>query len=105
MKCQSHILRTYKTRKAEPIWPETTHGPNLDAQRYPVCGGNVTVKVKVVNEPEWGGNYAKMELEWTCTNCKMPWVPSRFELERAIINGSLEITQMADFEPIGARRI
>ena len=93
-KCQAHILREFKTVKADCMWPQTVYGPN-GCGTLPVCGGDVTVKVKAVDEPEYGGHYAKLEIEFTCTRCKHPWLPNRIEIEGSLWDG-IDITRLFD---------
>lgn len=81
--CTSRILKEYKTTKADCMWPETTHGPK-DVGTLPVCGGVVHVKIQAVDEPDWGGHYATMKFEATCSKCKSPFWPGRIALEERI---------------------
>lgn len=99
LKCQARIVREYKTRKAEVCWPETVYGatPEELLAKYPeACGGDVTVKVKAVDEPYFGGASAKLEVEWTCSRCREPYVPGRFEVDGAAAGGWLDITNMVE---------
>ena len=85
MRCQSRILKEYKPARADCMWPECTYGP-VDVGTLPECGGNVTVKVRCVNEPEWGGTSARMEIQATCTKCMHPWWPGRIAWEAEVLN-------------------
>lgn len=80
MKCQARILRDYKTTKADCMWPETQYGPS-DVGTLLVCGGEVTVKASAVNEPEWGGSYARLEISCVCSRCKHPYFKGRLTLD------------------------
>ena len=91
-KCQSRILKEYKTTKADMMWPETVYGPN-DVGTLPTCGGDVTVKARAVDEPDWGGSSASLKLEWTCTRCKHAFLPGRIEADRGLWDG-LDVTRL-----------
>lgn len=85
MKCQSRILKEYKMKKADCIWPETVYGPT-DTGTLPVCGGDVTVKIRAVAEPDWGGTYPKIEIEAICTKCTHPWWLGRIDWESKVLH-------------------
>ena len=85
MKCQARILKTYKTKKADGMWPESTYGPN-DVGTLPICGGDVRVVVKAENMPDWGGTYAQMEIDASCTKCTHPWWPGRIAWENQVLD-------------------
>lgn len=77
LKCESRIIREYKTLKADPLWPRCVYGdaPAEELEKYPeVCGGDVTTVLVAKDEPDWGCTYAKLELEMTCSRCKAPYV-------------------------------
>ena len=85
MRCQSRILKDYKIAKADCMWPESIYGPT-DVGTLPVCNGEVTIKIKSYSEPSCCGRGDGIELEATCSRCKHPWFPKRFELEQRITN-------------------
>ena len=85
MICSSRILREFKVAKADCMWPESVYGP-VDTGDWPLCGGDVTVKVRCVNEPDWGGTYAKMEIDAQCSKCKHPYWPGRIAWEAKVMN-------------------
>ena len=88
--CQARIVREFKRRKAETRWPETTYGPVPDAQ-LPVepCLGAVTVTLKAVDEPYFGGSSATLEADWVCTRCAMPYVPGRLAFDAKVAAGAV----------------
>jgi hypothetical protein len=104
MKCQARINRIYKTRKAAVVWPETVFGPNADIEDYPeVCGGDVTVTIRAVDEPDWGSSYARLTLDAVCTRCDYPWWPGRIALEgRVDADRALDITALLEEVKLGA---
>ena len=63
------------------MWPEALDGPT-DVGALPICGGDVTVLAQANQLPDWGGTYARLELEATCSRCRMPWWPGRIQLEQ-----------------------
>lgn len=99
MKCQSRIWKEYKSRKADPVWPEThdgpitvVHGTTKLITELPICGGDVVVTLVAANEPYMGGTYASLEAKFTCSRCKLPWIPKRFAIEGAAIEGVFDLT-------------
>ena len=68
------------------MWPETIYGPNVDADKLPICGGNLTVKVESYNEPSCCGRGVGMELVVTCSKCKHPWFPEMRETDERVRN-------------------
>lgn len=79
LKCQAVIIKTFKRAKAEVIWP----APGVTYPHAETCGGDVTVRVRAVDEPEWGGHTATMEVTWMCSRCRYPWVPGRNAFDSA----------------------
>lgn len=92
LKCQSRIVKTFKTKKAECRWPEIPGGlqdnfkliPNPDAADLPVCGGDVTITVDAIDEPDWGGTYAKLDVKATCSRCRQPYFPGVHKMVGAL---------------------
>lgn len=83
MKCQSRIVKTYKTAKAESMWPVSIYGPNPAIDQYPeVCDGDVTVRVIIEHDGDCAccGTTA-LAVTFTCTRCQQPYVPGRLELD------------------------
>jgi len=83
--CQSHIVRAFKKAKADCEWPECYSGNevaiNPRVARLPVCGGEVTIKIRSVDEPDYhSDHYAAMEIDIQCSRCKNPWFPGWREL-------------------------
>jgi len=76
IKCQSHIVKEFKTRKALCVWPNYQH-----FSKYPeICGGDVVIKVNLENEPHWGGTSAALEVTATCSRCRHPYFDGFMEL-------------------------
>jgi len=90
MKCKAHIIKEFKSTKHDSMWPMTQYGVN-DVGSLPVCGGNVIVSVRAVNEPDWGGMLARLEIKSTCSKCKWPYFDGRIGLEHEV---ELDITQL-----------
>ena len=65
MKCHAHIRRTFKTTKAESLWP---NHPRYN--QFPECEGEIKGRLVLTTEPEWGGGSMVMELKLECTHCK-----------------------------------
>ena len=40
-----------------------------------VCDGEIKAKVDAVEEPEWGGTYTSLEINYTCNKCKCSYFP------------------------------
>jgi len=40
-----------------------------------VCGGNIIVTVEAIDEPQWGGTSASLEITYKCDNCGCTWYP------------------------------
>lgn len=76
MKCQARIVREYKTKKADVVWPECLGGPVPEHLVHPVCGGDVKADVCV---PYSGcaccGDSPEVKVELTCSRCKNPYIP------------------------------
>lgn len=72
--CQARIVKTYKSKKFRAVWPVTASGvnPNIP-EGSPVCNGDVTVAVRAVYEPDWGGHYGRLHVEITCLRCQDPY--------------------------------
>ena len=85
MKCQSRIIKEYKSTKADCMWPEDKYGPN-EQKGLSICNGDINIRIKAVEEPEWGGHTTELKLEATCIKCKHPWWPGRIQLETDIAN-------------------
>ena len=84
MKCESRVLKEYKTKKVDCTWPENANGPSNDVGNLPVCGGEVFVFVNAIDEPYHGGHSAKLELDVQCSKCKWPFWPGRIQLEQDV---------------------
>jgi hypothetical protein len=96
MKCQARIMREYKKKRADSLWPEYHTGqPSQWLDQYPeVCGGDVTVQIKA----GWSGSCAcsgssELELEASCSRCASPYWPGRYELQGRISRGEINITE------------
>ena len=95
MKCTSRILKEYKTKKADCMWPETVYGPS-DVGTLEVCGGNVVVEVAATDEPEYGGHYATLGMKASCSRCKHPYFPGRIKIESEVNNNYWDITSLLE---------
>ena len=99
--CQARIIKEYKSRKADCMWPESVYGPN-DVGTLPLCGGAVNVRVKAVAEPDWGGTYPKIEIDAKCSKCNWPWWPGRIAWENAVMDwAGWDITTLLEERLIG----
>jgi hypothetical protein len=78
------------------VMPSGTIFENPEAKKYPdICGGDVTVRVKAIDEPYFGGSSAMLELYNECSRCKFPYYDKMFELERGIHSlDGLDITEL-----------
>ena len=94
--CESRIVKEYKTRKADCMWPDSLYGRDVSADPYPICGGALTITVKVDDD---GGDChccsgpGRIVIELTCTKCKYPYIPGRLKFDydaEEIINKLLE---------------
>lgn len=90
VKCTARIVKTYKTKKADVVWPETVYGkteleyevlPGVRLDSLEVCGGEITLRVRAGTDgcPCCSGT-TQLEVEVTCTRCKVPYFPRIFEL-------------------------
>ena len=95
MTCQARIIKEYKTKKADCMWPESSYGPT-DVGTLPICGGNVVVTLQAIQEPDWGGSYPKINIEAICTKCKCPWWPGRIAWEKEVLYDCWDITKLLD---------
>lgn len=75
--CEARILREFKTKKAESVWPAYEGWDKLEA-----CGGAVTFEVRPGYEPYMGGADAKIEVEATCSRCQYPYYPGAYVVTR-----------------------
>jgi len=106
VKCESIILREYKKAKADVAWPmcrpsgiwEKTpdtsphwKGKLSEKER---CGGDVTITVRAVNEPYYGGTSAQLEIEATCSRCRDPYYKGIQYVHNSEIDGYLDITAL-----------
>lgn len=100
MKCQARIVKTYKTKKANCVWPETVYGPvpEESLEWKEVCGGDLTAKVRAVDDPYYGGSSADLELEVECSRCRAGYFPGIFSLmtEVSSSDNSFNITPLLE---------
>lgn len=98
LKCEARIVRTFKKAKSECVWPffgSEFKTPNPEAEKYPECGGAVTVKVVIEQEPYYGGCDQRLAIQAACSRCKMPFVASVKKLESMVELGEkLDITEL-----------
>ncbi len=97
LKCQARITKEYERAKADCMWPETIYGPaDKIVETLPICGGNVVVVCKAIDDPYFGGCSASLEIEWICSKCKAPWIPGRIGLDAEVHTGQLNITRLLE---------
>jgi hypothetical protein len=81
--CRSRILKDYKSRKADCVWPRYL-AEHPEKGPLSECGGEITVVVKAVDEPDYhSDHYADLKIELTCSRCKFPFVPGVSGEERS----------------------
>jgi hypothetical protein len=85
IRCRSKIYKEYKTRKADCVWPNCANpligGKPLDVDSLPVCGGNITLTIKAVDEPDYhSGHYAVLQVTATCSRCRAGYFPGMRDL-------------------------
>jgi len=85
IRCKSRIVRTFKTRKAEAIWPETVHGPQKPdlLEKYPEeCGGEIHIGVEILGGGGCCCSYEtpSIEMEVRCSKCNCPYFEGIFEI-------------------------
>lgn len=86
IRCQSKIVKEFKTRKPQSCYPKVM-GPNNSLVDNPdgigkeTCGGEVTITVKAVDEPDYvSDHYAVLEVEVTCERCGWPYFDGMHDL-------------------------
>lgn len=82
--CEARILREFKTKKADTVWPAYEGWDKLEP-----CGGVVTFEVRPGYEPYMGGADAKIEVEATCSRCRAPYYPGAF-----IVSGGSQVEKL-----------
>jgi hypothetical protein len=90
--CQSHILKEYKTKKADCMWPESNYGPT-DVGTLPVCGGSIKAELEVDHEGGYGWCNVRPTIKLTCSKCQHPYIPGvlKFNFEaKQVIDELLE---------------
>jgi hypothetical protein len=69
---QYHILGKKKPKKKPRRFVTTFH---REVNGIPVtddmelCDGNIVASILAVNEPDWGGTYAELEIKYVCDKC------------------------------------
>ena len=93
--CESRIVKEYKTRKADCIWPESLSGPNENIECFPICGGALTISVAIDDDGGCrccsGPGHIVIRLD--CDRCRYPYIPGRLRFDynaEEIINKLLE---------------
>jgi hypothetical protein len=49
-----------------------------------ICDGRILVNIEAVDEPDWGGTYATLVVEYKCEKCGnilFPHLPNKYELK------------------------
>lgn len=117
MKCNAHVIKrpskkkTSMTVKAQVSWWHvwlTDHNwgdhpykPNQlgleEGETIEVCDGNIAVKVRAVDEPDWGDHYARFYIEYECDKCGMTHFPElpRDEEEVSVLLTEI-VSRMSD---------
>ena len=95
MKCTSRILKEYKTKKADCMWPETVYGPS-DVDTLPVCGGNLKISIEAQDEATYGGHYATLRLEVICSRCKHGYFPNLITFQQEVEMNNYDITALLE---------
>lgn len=60
------------------------------------CGGNIKVTIEAVDEPEWGGTSASLEISYKCDKCGCTWypeLPSKYDISEFTTKMFEEIPQ------------
>lgn len=73
IRCEARILREFKHKRAETVWPAYEGWDKLE-----VCGGTVTLEVVATEEPYMGGSDPKIEVNAKCTRCRAPYFPGAY---------------------------
>jgi len=83
MKC-TNLVRFRIDKKGKKVInkrvpPYSWFAPKLPGVKIPndlkACGGKISVEIKAVNEPEWGGSYVDLSIEYKCDRCGLPCNP------------------------------
>lgn len=57
----------------KPVTRYQWFGPNyvgpIDTSALPICGGEIKATIRAVDEPDWGGCHAVLEVEFVCLKC------------------------------------
>ena len=72
IKCQAHILKEYKTVRADSCWPNYN---NYDSR--PPCDGELILLV-TASTPVYYGDDAELSYTFECSRCKNPYHPKYF---------------------------
>lgn len=90
-KCLSRVYKVVKTgkRRNRVCWPQTLNP--TEAKRLLICGGDITVELKAINEPYYGGSSAALELEVTCSLCDNPFFKEIEELQNQVLTGKVQL--------------
>lgn len=97
MRCQSHIVATFKKAKAQSIWPI-----NDPKNEHPICDGEVSLEVDIEGGgPCHCGDYCycespEIKVYGRCTKCRNPFFDEELQSHtnyrvRAQIGKLLEI--------------
>jgi len=91
MKCQARIIKRYKTTRAECVWPKYPNFKNL-----PKCDGDIAVIIKAVDEAVWGDTYARLKIDFECSNCKHGYIEGMNSINESLWNNKITLQQILD---------
>lgn len=60
------------------------------------CGGNIIVTIEAVNEPDWGGTFAALEITYKCDKCgcqSYPELPTDLNISKFLTKAFQEMPQ------------
>ena len=93
--CESRILKEYKSKKADSMWPESLYGPS-DVGTLPICGGRLAITVGTNNDGDGCrccNGPDRIVIKLVCSRCQWPYIPGRLQFDHdaeSVINGLLE---------------
>lgn len=79
MKCQARIVREYKTKKADSIYPFIpATGEANEVEGKEICGGTLSVSCSISDGGcSCCGSGPELDIYLVCSRCKYPWASEK----------------------------
>lgn len=101
IKCQSYLGKIPKRGKVNDVrWPKFCpmglweDAPSEYLKDREVCNGDIDIVIRAVDEPDWGGCYAALEIEYTCSRCNYPFTEWNLVLDKVKSGNSINFNAL-----------